>query len=142
MLCMSKLRYILKLVAATVMMVVAVGVCLDERHGNSAEDNGSYQSCKDNNEREQYVEICADIPYAGIAAETISIPVPTTARPERSRVQWNYTQSRPLAYALICGVLSSISANYTIQTTSEAIALCNSRRPCDYYVYAERKILI
>lgn len=139
---MSKLGYILKLVVATAMMAAAAVVCLGELYGVSAERNGSYQSGNGGDEREQYVEICSNTPYAGIAAESINIPAPAASSSERSRVQWTNTQSRPLAYAVIYGLSSSVSANYIILTTSEAKALCTSTRPCDYYVYAERKILI
>lgn len=142
-LCMSRLGYILKsVVAAISVMVVAVGVYLDEHRAFLVEGNGVYLSSNDSSEREQYVELSTDISYTGYAVESISIPAPTSSSLERNKVQWWHTQSRSLVSVLICDLQSRLSANNILLTTSEAIALCNSSRSCDYYVYAERKILI
>ncbi|MCQ2237011.1 MAG: hypothetical protein MJZ18_08460 [Bacteroidales bacterium] len=140
---MSRLGYILKsVVAAISVMVVAVGVYLDEHRAFLVEGNGVYLSSNDSSEREQYVELSTDISYTGYAVESISIPAPTSSSLERNKVQWGHTQSRSLVSVLICDLQSRLSANNILLTTSEAIALCNSSRSCDYYVYAERKMLI
>lgn len=140
---MSKSGHILKFVLAAIMMiVVALGLCLDGCSNIGTEGEASRTYGNNDDEKGQYVELCADTPFEGIAAESVSIPAPTASSTERNRIQWRYTHSRSLAYVQNHDTLSRLSAEYITLSTSEAIALCYSTRSCDYYVYAERKILI
>lgn len=132
---MKKSGYILRLLAVAITMIVgALGLYADGNRSCASGDTAK--------ETEQYVELCADTPFEGIAAESVSIPAPTASSSERNRIQWRYTHSRSLAYVQNHDTLSRLSAEYITLSTSEAIALCYSTRSCDYYVYAERKILI